>query len=111
MVLLHSQKIIHRGLKPQNILMDENYNIKITDYGIAKVLEDKIKKNAFSVYDPKEVAIDNVLSQKNDIWNLGLILYEIMVEEKPWDNIKQEQIIKKLQKQKSPLSDKWEGKI
>ena len=42
--------------------MDENYNIKITDYGIAKVLEDKIKKNAFSVYDPKEVAIDNVLS-------------------------------------------------
>lgn len=79
---LHEKKICHRDLKPDNILMDEELNIKICDFGSAKLLDGKNKKNMSHIMNkfyraPELIFGRTDYSTKVDIWATGCIFTEL----------------------------------
>lgn len=104
-------------MKPQNVLLDEKLNAKLSDLGIAKVLENKQQTQnatlAFTMrYASAETALDEVTSFASDIWSFGIVVYEVLTAEHVWAHIdKQSKIIVALSRQESPFGDGWESKI
>ena len=88
---IHSKNIIHRDLKPQNIFLTKDNNIKIGDFGISKQLINKSKattKIGTENYLSPEIIQDESYDYKSDIWNLGIILYELTQLKHPFEENK-----------------------
>ena len=84
----HRHGIIHRDLKPQNILIDEDKNIKITDFGIAmaSTANSLTQTNTLvgSVhYLSPEQARGSIATERSDIYSLGIILFELLTGHVP----------------------------
>ena len=85
----HENQIIHRDIKPQNILMDEEGNVKVTDFGIATSLAATSYTKTNSVigtvhYLSPEQARGGIATKKSDIYSLGIVLYELLTGELPF---------------------------
>ena len=78
---LHDAKIIHRDLTPDNIFIDENYNIKIGDFGVSKILNTNNKYAKTHTgklhYNAPEIEKGQKYNNKIDIYSLGCIIYEL----------------------------------
>ena len=72
---IHNKKIIHRDLKLNNIFLTKDNHIKIGDYGISNILFNKSQSTSF--YLSPEIINGQSYDYKSDIWNLGIILYEL----------------------------------
>jgi serine/threonine protein kinase len=77
----HRQKIIHRDLKPENIMIDESGNVKVMDFGIARLMTSRTL--SFSVagtpsYMSPEQLEGRNLDARSDIYTLGLVAYEML---------------------------------
>lgn len=86
----HAHGIIHRDLKPQNILIDENKNIKITDFGIAvAVSQDSLTQTNTLMgsvhYLSPEQARGSIATKQSDIYSLGIILFELLTGKVPFE--------------------------
>ena len=80
---LHNNNMIYRDLKPENILLDANGHIKLTDFGLSKLLNSS-KQKAFTIcgtiqYIAPEVFIDKGYDKMVDWWSLGCLIYEMFV--------------------------------
>lgn len=81
---LHSMDIIHRDIKPENILLNQDFFIKLCDFGCACKLDNDSKRTSICgtyEYMSPEV-VDNPFlcgqSKKVDIWGLGILFYEML---------------------------------
>lgn len=85
----HSNEIIHRDIKPHNILIGRNQRIKVTDFGIARAVSSSTITHTGSVmgsvhYFSPEQARGGMTGEKSDIYSLGIVLYEMLTGELPY---------------------------
>ena len=85
----HERGLVHRDVKPQNVLLDEEGRAKVTDFGIALGLESNQLTAAGKVigttdYVSPEQAMGNEVSGQSDVYSLGIVLYEMLVGEVPF---------------------------
>uniref|UniRef100_A0A8C0YP77 Mitogen-activated protein kinase kinase kinase n=1 Tax=Cyprinus carpio carpio TaxID=630221 RepID=A0A8C0YP77_CYPCA len=93
---LHIHKIIHRDLKSPNVLVTQNDNMKISDFGTSKELSDKSMKMSFAgtvAWMAPEVIRNEPVSEKVDIWSFGVVLWELLTGEIPYKDVDSSAII------------------
>lgn len=84
----HAHKIIHRDIKPQNIIISKDGKVKVTDFGIARAItSDTISSNAMGSvhYVSPEQARGGYCDEKSDIYSVGITMYEMVTGEVPFD--------------------------
>jgi len=97
---LHSQKVIHRDLKPDNVGFDRNGNLKLFDFDVARILPQQCnwgdnRNECFKLtnkvgsprYMSPEVARGEHYNETTDVYALGLLAYEILTLKRPFDGV------------------------
>src|ERR687891_1210270 len=85
----HDNKLVHRDVKPQNVLIDRDGRAKVTDFGIARSMEAQGLTATGRVlgttdYVSPEQALGHEVTEQSDIYSLGIVLYEMLTGEVPF---------------------------
>ena len=85
---MHKNNLIYRDLKPENILIDEKGHIKLSDFGISKILNENNKTYTLcgtSYYKAPEINLGKGYDRMCDFWSFGIIMFEMICGFKPFD--------------------------
>lgn len=91
----HSRRIIHRDLKPSNIMLIKEgqcpEKVKVLDFGIAKIITDTVGSRVSAALgtphyaSPEQLQVDSNIDRRSDIYSLGVLLYQMLTGELPFN--------------------------
>ncbi|MDP7456036.1 MAG: serine/threonine-protein kinase [Gammaproteobacteria bacterium] len=89
----HKNNVIHRDIKPDNILIDDEGNVKILDFGIAQFYDDQNKINTktssgtvmgtFNYMSPEQPESSDNVTEQSDLYSVGVVMYELFTNKLP----------------------------
>ncbi|KMY53573.1 serine/threonine protein kinase [Bacillus sp. FJAT-27231] len=112
----HHNSIIHRDIKPHNILMDRDGNVKITDFGIAMALSATSITQTNAVlgsvhYISPEQARGGMATKKSDIYALGIVMFELLTGQLPFSGESAVSVALKHLQAETPSVKRWNPAI
>ncbi|WP_338753951.1 Stk1 family PASTA domain-containing Ser/Thr kinase [Bacillus sp. FJAT-52991] len=116
MAFAHHNSIIHRDIKPQNILIDAEGTVKITDFGIAMALSATSITQTNAVlgsvhYISPEQARGGMATKKSDIYALGIVMFELLTGQLPFSGESAVSIALKHLQTETPSMKRWNPSI
>nr|WP_255573204.1 Stk1 family PASTA domain-containing Ser/Thr kinase [Anoxybacillus sp. ST4] len=112
----HQNGVIHRDIKPQNILVAEDGTIKVTDFGIAVALSSTTITQTNSVlgsvhYLSPEQAKGGMATEKSDIYSLGIVMFELLTGHLPFSGESAVAIVLKHLQTETPSVRRWNPNV
>ena len=109
---LHSKDIAYRDLKPENLLVDKDGHVRITDFGFAKIVKDK----TMTLCGTPEYLAPEMVKQEGhdkgvDWWSLGVLIYEMTIGVTPFFSKSRLTLINNIKKEEVIFPDKKKYKI
>jgi serine/threonine protein kinase/formylglycine-generating enzyme required for sulfatase activity len=99
----HEAGVIHRDVKPQNVLIAPDDRPKLTDFGLARVVDDSVLSRSgdfagtYAYMSPEQVTAKRMgLDHRTDVFSLGIVLYELLTLRRPFEGDTTHQIAAKI---------------
>jgi tRNA A-37 threonylcarbamoyl transferase component Bud32 len=107
----HAQGVVHRDIKPANIMIMKNRIVKVMDFGIAKLASSSKTQASMILGTPRymspEQALGKSVDGRSDVFSLGIVLFELLTGEKPFDAENMPALVMRIMKAPHPPLNKY----